>query len=233
MKLDAGKRPSPKVRPRPCERAASAAVTSRDDHSDVAEPRGWQPPDERRRNASNPTIGSRAQQTCKSFSGTNRRGREKRRGRHARHAAAGLHKVATPSAKRTLGDDVDEGERSESSDESQERQSARADWGRWTEEMETSPRSREERSPRGPGFRERHRKVSARKTVIAGKPRRSRRATGKDGREAGKANDPLPGDHLVTSIIRTGWSCTTDPEEPAKRSRTAVRSCSPSTPKPL
>jgi hypothetical protein len=87
-------------------------VTSRERPQRCGRTRGWQPPDERRRNTSNPTIGSRMQQACESFSGTNRRGREKRRGRHARHAAAGLHRVATPSAQRTLHDDVDEGDRS-------------------------------------------------------------------------------------------------------------------------
>jgi len=101
----------------------------------------------RHQNASNPMIGCRAQQTCKSSSGTNRRGREKRRGRHARDAAAALWKVATPSTNGRWMMVSMKGRRSESSDESQERQSARVDWGRWTERMATSSRSREERSP--------------------------------------------------------------------------------------
>lgn len=146
----------------------------------------------RRRNVANPTIGSRTQQACKSFSGTNRRGREKRRGRHARHAAAGLHRVATPSASGRWVMKSMKGRGAQAPTNPRRGKSTRVDWGRWTETMETSPRSREERSPGGPDFRERD-------------TERWQRTEGGDRRETSKIP---PGD-------RQGWTRSGKGKRPA------------------
>jgi hypothetical protein len=155
----------------------------------------------------------------RAIGGETRRSRAKRQGRNAIRACCSNPKWWQHHGKADAGDEVDERESGETPDESQERRSENNPTGAdGTRTTAMSPRSREERSPRGPGFCKRP-QGSEQKTVIQRETSKVQPGDRQERTRRGEGKRPATNEHLVNNVISKEWRCTTDPEEPAKRSR--------------